>query len=214
MALKPICFLTVHFRFSAFWFPASVCSNPFFSAVTITAQRLIGRWPPIPLMDERVRFTRNTRSFEMAVISVYSKNARETRISANSSSTSDFKILHNLLYSFVKYGHPSGRISVVDMDPPDPTIIAHIGQITCSTFTHLIWVVFSLFPRMRVARCVASGETRSKLLTASKPFWYPARLCGIPPRMESKHFLLHFMIFWVLAHVALLLWGVCPAICD
>ena len=152
--------------------------------------------------------------FKTTVYSINSKNARETRLLANASSMSDFKSYTTLLVYLVKSGHPSERISVVDLEPPDPTVIVHIKRISNMTFTCLMWAVFSLFRRTRGTHCVASGGTQLKPLTARSP-------SDILPVFVGPHFWqnqndIHY-ILWFFGFGCLqpfLLWGVFPAIYD
>jgi len=108
--------------------------------------------------------------FKTTVYSVNSKNACETRPSANASSTSDFKPYTTLYVYLVRSSHPSRHISTVNLEPLDPMVSVHIGRVTNMIFTHLMWVVLSLFCRTSGTRCVASGGTRLKSLTTRNPF--------------------------------------------
>lgn len=97
---------------------------------------------------------------------------------SNSSSTPDFK------YPVIFHFNLSNSVSHRDASPPliwaplDHTIILHIGRTSRMLFTCLMQVVFSLICQTHVSRCVASGETQSKLLTTSRPYDI-LLVCGI-----------------------------------
>ena len=107
--------------------------------------------------------------FERSLFPFNSHINREHDSSANSLFMPDFKLYTTQLGYPVESGHPSDCMSTVDLEPPDSTVSLHIGQVSCMKFTRPMWAVLSLFHRTCVTRCVASGGTRSKLLTARSP---------------------------------------------
>ena len=152
--------------------------------------------------------------FETTIYSVNSKNAHETRPSANASSTSDFKSYTTLPIDPIKSGHPSERVSAVDLEPPNPMIIVHIGRISNMMFTHPMWAVFSLFHQMCGTHCVSPSEIRLKPLTARSPSdILPVFVWDTPPTGSANS--VQFYEFSSLGRSGLfLLWGVFPVICN
>lgn len=105
--------------------------------------------------------------------SINSKNAHETRPSANASSISDFKSYVILLYTVVKSGHPLEHISVVDLGDPDPTVVIHIGRLSSMMSTRHTWVVFSLFHWDAWQSLYGIRKNSIETTYSSKPIWYP-----------------------------------------
>lgn len=68
--------------------------------------------------------------FETTISSVNSRNTCETRPFANALSISDFKYYTTLPFDPIKSDHPLERISAIDLEPPNPTVIVHIKQIS------------------------------------------------------------------------------------
>lgn len=54
------------------------------------------------------------------------------------------QISYDSTYFPIESGHPSDHFSAVDLEPPDPMVSVHIGQVSSMPFTRPMWVVFSL----------------------------------------------------------------------
>lgn len=173
VALKPVCSLTVHFRFPVFQIfgsPASVHLNPsilhnqsLYNTSQGSGHLFHNGWVSV-LLD----------TFETVVFFVNSKNAYETRPFTNVSSISDFKSYVILLYNLVKSGHPSECISSVDLGALDLMVFVHIGWLNSMMSTHLMWSIFSLFYRDAWKSLYGIGQNSFEITYHSKPIWYLA----------------------------------------
>lgn len=67
-----------------------------------------------------------------------SEIAREHDFLANISFMPDFKLYTNWPFYLVESGHLLDCMTVIDLEPPDPTVSVHIGRVICITFSHLI----------------------------------------------------------------------------